>query len=650
MRRIILGCFLIIIFSDGVHAQKRSNQKKNEAVLFSAGPAEVSAGEFIHIYKKNHINPAVDYTEAAINNYLDLFIKFKLKVSDAKALGMDTLPEFVKEFATYKEELKRPYMADASLLDQLVLEAYERYKTEINASHILVSVTPDATPADTLLAYNKITNIRGRAMSGEDFAALASTLSDDPSAKYNFGNLGWFSSMQMVYPFESAAYQTETGQISNIVKTRFGYHIIKVHERRKAQGEIEVAHIMIRTGPDKDSIKTAQLVYEVYNQLQAEASWDELCSKFSDDVNTKGSGGKFRPFRAGAFASVPEFEEAAFSLSSPGTYTKPFTSAFGWHIIKLINQIPVPEFEQLEPSLKNRISRDERLGISRMRLIEKLKGEYGYKENESVKNTALQQADSSLNRAIWSRTHANAQEMNIASFKNTEVKLSSFYSYVKTKQQPNTIDPALYMNLLYDNFIEEWVMSMEEQRLIRENKEFALLLKEYEEGLLLFEIMEKKVWNRAVDDSIGLRAYYESNSLAYQWGQRTSATIYSHGSIEILNELEELLSDEKTAASFIEEKKIKKVVGQFDSGQSELIDQLTKRVGKQYHQENNLHYLIVIDGILSPSQKTFEEAKVDLISDYQEYLEAQWIDQLRSKYPVRVNEKSKKYVHSVLQQ
>ncbi len=648
MIRVFLFSLYCSFILNPVFAQKNKSKGKDNQVLFTAGNSTVKAGEFIHIYRKNHINPTKDYHAEAIENYLDLFIKFKLKVNEAKSLGMDTVSEFKTEFASYKEELKRPYMADADLLDELVLEAYERYKTEINASHILVGLSQDASPADTLQAYNKITNIRNRAISGEDFSVLASTLSEDPSAKYNFGNLGWFTSMQMVYPVESAAYNTLPGQISDIVKTRFGYHILLVHERRPSVGEIEIAHIMLRTGPDKDSTRVAELAHEVFNKLNEGSSWDEMCMKYSDDANTKSNGGKFRPFRTGAFASVPEFEQMAFSLDEPGSYSKPFTTAFGWHIVKLVNKIPLPEFEQMASSLKSRVSRDERLAVSRKKLIAKLKNDYQYKEMENVKHKTFSAADSSLNNATW-RNETNSQEI-IAKLKNENILLSDFYKYVEAKQQVNNLNPSQYMAQLYDAFIEEIIMDMEEGRLIRENEDLAMLLQEYEEGLLLFEIMEQKVWNMAVTDTIGLKAFYEAHTHDYTWPQRIKADVYSHSSSMLLQELEQLLDNEIAIGNFCEKHKIKPNQGIYANGDSEIIDSIDWEEGVTYHKSGNLNYLVVVEELLPVAPKAFNEAKGELIADYQEYLEQQWIGQLNTKYPVQINQKAKKYVLSVLQQ
>lgn len=644
--------FLLLLWSSSGYlsiAQKKQTERKDNEVLFSVGSTTVTAGEFIYIYKKNHLDPAKDYTSENIKRYLDLFINFKLKVNEAKSLGYDTTSSFVKEFSSYKEELKRPFMADANLLDVLVKEAYERYKTEVNASHILITIPPDALPSDTLDAYRRISNIRQRVLSGEDFNALASSLSEDPSAKQNGGRLGWFTSMQMVYPFEQAAYTTRVGEVSGIVRTRFGYHILKVHDRRPASGEVEIAHIMFRTSLEKDSVKVRQLANDVYAKLVAGTSWDDMCKQYSDDVNTKNNGGKFRPFGVGAFSAVPEFEAAAFSLNSPGDLTSPFRTAFGWHIIKLINKIEVPDFEQMEAGLKNRISRDERMSISRVQLMERLKRQYNFSENTSVKSKAFSGADSSLNRAQWRPlTNENSHEQ-LASFKGKALRVADFFAYVIKAQQPNTFAPEKYIEQLYNSFIEKALMDLEEERLLKENKDFALLIKEYEEGLLLFDIMESRIWSYAVTDTLGQRVYFEANTHDYMLPSGVSATVYTHEKSEVLNALSGMLGNPGFVKNFADEHKIMISDKIFYHGQNEEVDNAWLSGRHAFLEEDGLYQLVVIQEKYSERPKTFDEARGDVISDYQNYLEKQWITELKQRYPIRLNEKSKKHVISALQ-
>jgi peptidyl-prolyl cis-trans isomerase SurA len=260
LNRIVLTLFFSTLLMSCFAQSKSTSGKKNQAKpLFTVNKKPVSVDEFIYLYKKNHTDKEKDFTTEKINEYLDLFINFKLKVEEAKKRGLDTTKTFLKEYNGYRDELRKPYLPDAKIIDSLVKLTYDRMKEEIRAAHILVSVKSDASPEDTLKAYQKILEIRKRiVIGGEDFGSLASKSSDDPSAKMNHGNLGYFTAMQMVYPFESAAYTTKVGEVSQPIRTRFGYHILKVFDRRQARGEVEVSHIMLRTGNGKDTVKVKE--------------------------------------------------------------------------------------------------------------------------------------------------------------------------------------------------------------------------------------------------------------------------------------------------------------------------------------------------------------------------------------------------------
>jgi peptidyl-prolyl cis-trans isomerase SurA len=300
---------------------------------------------------------------------LQLLINFKLKIEEAKSRGMDTTKAFVKEFSGYKEELKKPYQVGGDELDRLTKQAYERLKEEVKASHILVNVAVDASPEDTTKAFQKISAIRQRIINGEDFQKLASELSEDPSAKSNAGDLGYFTTMQMVFPFETAAYNLKPFEVSNPVRSRFGYHLIKLYDRQPARGEVEISHILLRSENNDSKIKSK--IFEIYDQLKAGKSWDELCLEFSEDANTKNVGGRLRPFGIGALASVPEFEQMAFSMQKEGEISDPFQSNIGWHIIRLEKKIPLPPYKDVEASLKKKVARDERMQISKQALMAK---------------------------------------------------------------------------------------------------------------------------------------------------------------------------------------------------------------------------------------------------------------------------------------
>ncbi|HNP95998.1 MAG TPA: peptidylprolyl isomerase, partial [Cyclobacteriaceae bacterium] len=284
--------FLLAVLLPVSHAY--SQQKNKSLVLFTVDGKPVDVDEFVYLYRKNHQSREEEFTKEKIEEYLTLFVNFKLKVAEAESRGMGNTESFKNELDGYKVELRRPFVAEEDALDQLVKEAYDRMNQEVKASHILISIKGDASPKDTLEAYNKANQIRERVVRGEDFGKLAQEFSDDPSAKSNNGDLGYFTALQMVYPFEDAAFKTEIGKVSNLVRTRFGYHIIKVADRRPSSGEIEVSHILLRGNENKSRID------EAYQKILAGEDWTKVCKEYSEDPGTKDNGGRLRPFGKGA--------------------------------------------------------------------------------------------------------------------------------------------------------------------------------------------------------------------------------------------------------------------------------------------------------------------------------------------------------------
>ncbi len=628
-----------------IKKDKRKVEKTTSVFTIDGNP--VTADEFIYLYGKNHPNKETDFTSEKIDDYLTLFINFKLKVHEAKMRGMDTTATFEKEYNTYREELRKPYLPDARLTDSLVRLTYDRLKEEIKASHILVSIKPDDSPEDTLKAYNRIQEIRNRVLSGEDFAAVATTTSDDPSAKVNGGSLGYFTAMQMVYPFETAAYSMKIGDVSNPVRTRFGFHIIKVFDRRPAQGEVEVSHIMIRTGEGKDNKKAKETIFTLYEQLQAGAKWDELCKQYSEDPASKENGGRLRAFGTGAMASVPEFERAAFSLQKTGEISDPFQTQYGWHIIRLEKKIPLPTFEVLSSSLKTRVNRDERTELSKQALQTKLRRENLFEQNSKVKSAVFALADSSIQKGKWiAPKFPNAEKEILFSLKKQTYTVNDFLVYAQKNQRPNTNPPVKYMDQLYNTFVDGKVLEQVEKNIMNENPSYRYLLNEYYEGILLFEIMEKEVWNKASEDSIGQRRYYDSHVTSYQAGERVKAALYSSNTTEFSTPLREiiLLGDESKVQEFVSQKKIKTESGYYLKGDKSIFDKIPWASGVYSAENNGMYYLAWLKEILPQGPMSFDEARTAIISDYQGNLEKMWLEQLKKKYPVKVNEKGKQYV------
>jgi peptidyl-prolyl cis-trans isomerase SurA len=619
--------------------------------VFSVGGKPVNSDEFLYLYKKNHPNKATDYTPEKIDEYLALFINFKVKVDEAKRRGMDTTAAFLKEYNSYKDELRKPYLPDAKLIDSLVRLTYDRMKEEIRASHILISLSPDPSPEDTLKAYKKITDIRNKILSGIDFAEAAATYSEDPSAQLNRGDLGYFTALQMVYPFETAAYQLKVGEMSQPVRTRFGYHLVKVTDRRPSPGEVEVSHIMLRTGDGKDNEKVKNTIFGLYDQLQAGVKWEELCKQYSEDPSSKDNGGRLRPFGPRGMSGVPEFEKVAFNLRKPGELSDPFQTQYGWHIVRLEKKIPLPSLEEATPALKAKVARDERSEVSKQALQAKLKQRYQFKENVAAKAAVMGLADSSLMKGTWKAPALKTEKEMLFSLMGKPHSVKDFLVYAQKNQRPNIQAPRKYFEELYNHYVEASIMPLVEDKIKAQNPDYSFLLREYYEGILLFEIMEKEVWNKASQDSVGQKAYFEAHKADYTAGDRVKAAFYSGSAGDFMTPLRELIlkGDEAKVQEMVILRKLKTETGYYKKDDKAVLQKMPWTKGVYPAENNGIYYLAWLKEILPPGFMAFEEARPQVISDYQTFLEKKWLEQLKKKHTVKVNEKGKKFISEQLQ-
>ena len=528
--------FLIVFLSacSGSH----QNRSGHPDVLFTIDGDPVSAKEFEYGYRKNNIGNEKSVTREDIDHYLDLYINFKLKVKEARARGYDTTRAFQKEYETYKYELIRPYLSEYRAIDSLCVMAYDRMKWEVKAAHILIRLPENPLPSDTLKAYEKISGIRQRALNGEDFETLAKKYSDDPSAKTNGGMLGYFTVFQMVYPFESAAYNTEPGQISPIIRTRFGYHILKVYDKRPSRGKVKVAHILIRVKPDSSNEEEARnKIFEIHDELTAGVDWNALCTQFSEDGRTRYSGGSLPYLTTGQIDNA--FADAAFSLDKPGDISDPFRTRYGWHIVKLEDKKEIEPYEKIRDEIESKVRRDTRGSAARKTIVEKMKKESGL----AVDNTALQyafsRADPSLLKGKWSfNSQQQSLQDTLISFEGGAASIKDFFIWVQANQrQVGEKDPVNYMKALFNQFLEKTLMQNEISKLVNSNESFRLLLNEYFEGMLLFDIMDREVWTKSTTDTAGLRAFYNTHKDLFMRGESVDAEIYNAASASLRNEI-----------------------------------------------------------------------------------------------------------------
>lgn len=615
--------------------------------LFSVNGQTITTEEFDYVFNKNrYLNDSLT-TEKEIREYLDLFIKFKLKVAEAYDLGLQDTESYKSEFNTYYKQLAKPYLTENNVTDHLVKEAYERLKTEVNASHILLEIALDAEPADTLKVYQKINDIRNKALKGADFAKLAAEYSNDPSAKEMGGNLGYFTALQMVYSFEDAAFKTPVGEISPIIRTRYGFHVLKVHDKRPSRGKVKVSHIMVRATEGmspEDSVAARAKAFEIFQNVKNGGNWKEACVQFSDDLNTRNKEGNLPMFGTGSM--IAAFEEAAFSLQNPGDIGEPIKTPYGWHIIRLDEKQGLDTFEKMKPGLESKVSRDSRSEIHKSALLKRLKVENKLVEIPKTKDLALQQFDSTLLAGKWKIKVWEINSKPLFSISDQTYTVLNFFEYVITKQRAQVSKSVVfYAQTLYQNYLDESLIAYEEAHLEEKYPEYRMLVKEYREGILLFQLMEEKVWSRAVEDTAGLRNFYLQNLDKYQWQQRATAHIFNAASVEIINEINNL-SDLKKVDLLALEKKYNQSsglnliakTGSFERGENEFLDQVDWSLGRHTLQSSGRSVLIEIMEIKPSQAKKLEEIRGLVIADFQNYLEAQWVEELKKKYPVVIND------------
>ncbi len=622
-------------------------QQKTDAIILNIAGEDIPKSEFERVFKKNNTKDN-NYDQKAVNDYLQLYINYKLKVREALELGMDTVKSFVDELAGYRKQLAQPYLVDKQVSEQLIREAYDRMKTDLRASHILIKCDQNALPKDTLEAYNKANRIRSEIMKGMDFTAAAKKYSEDPSVKDNGGDLGYFSAMQMVYPFESAAYNTKAGEVSSVIRTRFGYHIVKVTDSRPAQGEVHVAHIMVKLAAgakEEDSLKATQKINEIAGKIKAGDKFEDLARQFSDDQSSSKAGGTLPWFGTGRM--VPEFEKAAFALKNAGDVSDPVRTSYGWHIIKMLERKPLASYEEMQNDLKGRVQKDSRSELSKSSMINRVKSKYAFRENPKTRDEFNKVVDSTLTQGKWTADRASALKSVMFSLGNKSYTQQDFAAYVADHQSKRggTIAPQVMVSNLYNEWVNESVLAYEESKLDSLYPDFRNLMQEYRDGILLFELTDKKVWSKAVKDTAGLKSFYEANKAKYPWPDRLDATIYTCADADIAKQVHKLMKtvdDVDTLMSRINKTSqlnLQVKTGKFAKGDNDVIDKVEWKKGMSKDMPHNNQVVFVdVHNVLPAGPKSLDEAKGLVTADYQSSLEKEWIEQLRSKYAVKINQ------------
>lgn len=547
------GFFLLCGLLAGCKTATPVVTKAPEPVILKLGNRSFTTDEFFQSFTKNQIN-GDSSRRTDLREYIDLYTNLKLKVMAAEQEGRDTTEGFREEIATYRKQLAQSYLNDKEVIEHLTAEAYERLKQEVNVSHILFPVAEDAAPADTLKAYQTALDVRKQVLDGLDFSTAARQFSKDPTVATNGGNLGYLTAFQVVYPIETAAYTTPVGSISVPVRSRSGYHLVKVLDKRSSRGKVQVAHILVRISPsaaasgggDEGQKAAKARIDEAYSRLEKGEPFDMLVKEFSDDRESRNTGGLLPVFGVGQM--VQPFEEAAYSLSQPGNFSKPFQSNYGWHIVRLIERQPLESFESMAATLRQKVVTDTRAEIVRHAMVQRLRKNYTVTESPDILAKTLALADSSLLSGKWklpATLDAAIEKKPIVLINKQPYTANEFLETVVRRQQPRrdpTSSAMVQMERLFRRFVDDKIIEQEETGLEKKYPEFRSLMNDIRDGVLLSQVMEMNVWEKSLTDSLGQRNYYESHKEKYRYDQRAAASILVVPNDETLKQASEMLA------------------------------------------------------------------------------------------------------------
>ena len=610
-----------------------------EEVLMTINGEPVTKAEFEYIYNKNNSDNAID--KKTLDEYVDLFVNFKLKVAEAKAQGLDTTPAFKRELNGYRKQLAKPYLTDAKLEDALYQEAYSHFSEDCEVSHILIK----AEGEDTLEAYNQALRVIDRLKAGEDFGKVADEVSADQSVTRNHGYLGWFTALQLVWPFEKAMYELSENEISTPVKSDYGYHIIKVHNRRPAWGQVNARHIMKmcneRMSAEVQKNKYNEML-EIKQRLEAGEDFATLAKELSDDKASAQKGGDLGWFGIGRM--VKEFEKAAFALNA-GETSEIIKTQFGYHIINVKEKKGVEPFEKKKADIQRMMQYDSRSTAAKESFIGKLKEEYNFAINtaeiEKVKKLIAQYAHNDSILKLRCEEQVNA----LITFADQNISANEFIAfYITTKAMGTDVDTKVAQ------IAEIKLLQYEDSQLEAKYADFANLMREYHDGILLFDVSNREVWEKAIKDTDGLNKYFKANKKNYAWeeprfkgfvlkckdaetAKKLQKTIKKMNPDSVVNYIRTQVNNDSTTLASVER-------GLWKKGENYHVD-ITK-----FKDENRIVDaeidselpVVIVVGKTLKKPESYTDVRGVITADYQNYLEKTWIETLRNKYPVVINQ------------
>jgi peptidyl-prolyl cis-trans isomerase SurA len=630
--RKLLTAFVVLLMISAV--------AQSQTTLFTYGKYPVTKEEFLKAFNKN---PSLEPDrKKALKEYLELYQNFKLKVQAAYDAKLQEDPNYLLETQNFKKQLATNFINDEANIKSLIEEALQRSQKDIHLQQVFI---PFPENKDTTTAYQQAQQAYFDLNSGKSFSTTASKYNSDQSMT----ELGYVTAFTLPYSFESVVYSLKPNKHSAPVRSAYGYHIFYNAGERPAVGRRKAAQILFSIPPgateaDKAAVKRkADSVYAVL--LKSPEAFDEMVHEFSNDVTTAHDHGMMQEFGIGQFS--PNFESAAFALTRVDEISKPVETSFGFHIIQLKEIIPIPKNLDdpiVAASFKERVEKDDRLSEARKLLVNKwmkltnfTQAKYDEKELWAYTDSFYKGGNTKGFKKINDSTH-------IFSFAKQKMKAADFAAYVRASRAF-----PMYQSMSYPELMREYVKSATsdyyQNHLDDYNADFKAQLKEFNDANLLFAVMDKEVWTKAATDDQGLRATYEQNKSKYKWEASANAAIFTVTSDKVLADLQAKLKGNLSNWRSITESFGSSVMAdsnRYELGQIPVVDRtnftdgLTTAPVKNNDGSYTFAYIFKVYN--EPGQRSFDEAKGLVINDYQNILEKQWLDTLRKKYPIKVND------------
>ena len=626
--------------------------QKDDDVLFTVDNEPVTVGEFRYIYGKTN-GDAASYDEESVKEYLDLYERFKLKVARARTMGLDTVKALQRELEGYRRQLADNYLVDKQVTNRLVEELYERRKTDIEFSHILLKFkgkTP--SPADTLFIYNRALTAK-RNLTAANFATTAKNISEDKFSAARGGRIGYLNAPfpKGMHRLEAALYGAAVGEVVGPVRTSLGYHLAVKTDTRPARGEMEVGHILVRKPEGTENMPVPAQLEAARKMLANGEDWAAVAARVSEDGKTKDNGGYLGFFGINKYE--PAFEDAAFALTEDGQVSPIVESAAGFHLIRRISHRGVQPLNESRPLLEAKVKADSRFDEAKKQMLREIRTKAGVKENKDVFGRfAAGLVDSTFLNFRW-KPSADVEKTPLLVIGNEyKVGLEQFQESLRKDSRKRVSmgrqgNSATVATALYEEWVDKQLMTYAESRLEQDFPEFAALMREYREGILLFEATKLEVWDKASEDTTGLKAFFAKNRDDYQWEERAAVSKYVINDKAGLDHNEILFFAKENGLDATLDKfgraNIEASTDNYELGRLKELGGLqpkpgnTTAVSKDIRKGVSTFYKV--EELLPARKKELNEARGYVIADYQDQLEREWVEKLRKRYPVKINKK-----------